>query len=189
MLRHGPTDWNRLRLLQGRQDRALDERGRKEVTTWRLPSDVLQQDCLTSPLRRAVETARILGYTQSVNHPALIEMDWGMFEGRNLRDLRNELGEEMVRNEARGLDFRPPGGESPREVATRFHALIKEFCQLPKDRVLVTHKGVRRAALALATGWDMLGKPPVRLGDDDALVLDIRPHTATFLSASPMAMR
>ena len=29
--------------------------------------------------------------------------------------------------------------------------------------VAVTHKGVLRAVLAAATGWDMTGKPPIRL--------------------------
>jgi probable phosphoglycerate mutase len=29
--------------------------------------------------------------------------------------------------------------------------------------VAVTHKGVLRAVLAAATGWDMMGKPPVRM--------------------------
>jgi hypothetical protein len=35
----------------------------------------------------------------------------------------------------------------------------------------VTHKGVVRAALSLATGWDMIAKPPLRLAGDTALVL------------------
>jgi broad specificity phosphatase PhoE len=37
--------------------------------------------------------------------------------------------------------------------------------------VAVCHKGVIRAALVLATGWDMQSKPPVRLSRHLACVL------------------
>ncbi len=50
---------------------------------------------------------------------ALIEMDWGDWEGLTLDEICARHGEEFARNEARGLDFRPPGGESPREVLER----------------------------------------------------------------------
>ena len=69
----------------------------------------------------------------------------------------------MAANEARGLDFRPPGGESPREVCARLQALLGELAADPRPVVAVCHKGVMRAALVLATGWDMRGRPPMRL--------------------------
>jgi probable phosphoglycerate mutase len=103
--------------------------------------------------------------------PALIEMDWGSFEGRKLAELRSELGDELAVNEARGLDFCPPGGESPRDVATRLERWVVGLDPADTDAVLVTHKGIRRALLALATGWDMAGPPPVKLRDHEALRL------------------
>jgi hypothetical protein len=39
--------------------------------------------------------------------------------------------------------------------------------------VLVTHKGVRRALLSIATGWDMCGPPPVKHRNDDAMVMEL----------------
>jgi broad specificity phosphatase PhoE len=101
----------------------------------------------------------------------LIEMDWGRFEGRTLADLRAELGETLARNEARGLDFRPPGGETPREVTQRLQLWLAGLPAADGDALVVTHKGVRRAFLALATGWDMRCPPPVRLRDHEALRL------------------
>jgi len=76
----------------------------------------------------------------------------------------------MAANEARGLDFRPDGGESPRKVRARLESLLADLAAGP-DAILVTHKGVIRAAVSLATGWDMTAKPPLRLADDVALVL------------------
>jgi len=63
-----------------------------------------------------------------------------------------------------GLDFRPPGGESPRAAQDR---LCRFFADLerngPDFAVCVTHKGIIRAALSLALGWDMRDKPPFKL--------------------------
>ena len=90
-------------------------------------------------------------------------MNWGRFQGRRLAGLRAEMPGAMAANEARGLDFRPPGGESPREVCARLRAFLVERAADPRPVVAVCHKGVIRAALVLATGWDMRGRPPMRL--------------------------
>jgi probable phosphoglycerate mutase len=93
----------------------------------------------------------------------LVEMDWGAWEGRTLADLRRAGGLAMEQNEARGLDFRPPGGESPREVQRRLRCWLLDVAAADRPIVAVTHKGVMRAALSLACGWDMRTKPPVKV--------------------------
>ena len=60
-----------------------------------------------------------MGHDDATVEPALIETDWGHWEGRTLAELRQRHGGEMAALEARGLDFRPPGGESPRDVQAR----------------------------------------------------------------------
>jgi probable phosphoglycerate mutase len=90
-------------------------------------------------------------------------MNWGQWEGRRILDLRAELGDEMADNEARGLDFRPPGGESPRDVQTRLAPWLTAIGGGGRPLSAITHKGVIRAVFAQATGWDMTGKPPARL--------------------------
>src|SRR3546814_10532072 len=59
----------------------------------------------------------------------LVETDWGAWEGRTLAELRADLGAGMAANEARGLDFRPPGGESPRDVQDRMRPLLAELAR------------------------------------------------------------
>ena len=90
-------------------------------------------------------------------------MDWGAWEGESLAALRERLGEEMRDNEARGLDFMPPGGESPRRVTERLKPWLQELARAGVPTLAVTHRGVIRAILAEATGWDMRGKPPAKL--------------------------
>jgi probable phosphoglycerate mutase len=171
LVRHGATAWNASGRIQGRVDIDLSAGGRAQVEGWRLPATWAQARVLSSPLRRVRETAALLtGRTPVIDH-RLIEMDWGRFAGRRLSDLRAEAPDVMAANEARGLDFRPPGGESPREVCARLQTLLAELAADPQPVVAVCHKGVIRAALVLATGWDMQSKPPVRLSRHLACVL------------------
>ena len=163
LIRHGPTAWNESGRIQGQLDVALSAGGRAEVRRWGLPAAYAQARVLSSPLARARETALILTGRAPEIDPRLSEMAWGRFEGRRLADLRAKAPDEMAANEARGLDFRPPGGESPREVCARLQALLGELAADPRPVVAVCHKGVLRAALVLATGWDMQSRPPVRL--------------------------
>lgn len=175
VLRHGATAWNDDARLQGRADPPLSDNGRRALHGLVVPPSWKQMPCWVSPLRRARETAQLLGWRDAVVAHELIEMDWGRFEGRRLADLRTELGDDLARNEARGLDFRPPGGESPRDVTIRLQRWLDGLGSQEGDAVMVTHKGVRRALLVLATGWDMRGPPPVKLRDQDALILQRAP--------------
>lgn len=169
VIRHGATDWNAAGLMQGRADRPLSEAGRASVSSARLPPGWDNAVCLSSPLRRAMETARLLGFDPTPDD-RLIEMDWGEWEGRSLADIRAEQGEAMAENEARGLDFRPAGGESPRDVQERLKPLLAE---IETPTIAVTHKGVLRALYALATGWSMKAKPPEKLRDGCAHAFDV----------------
>jgi len=171
LLRHGPTAWNRSRRIQGRSDEPLDEGGRVQVAGWRLPEEWIARAWVTSPLRRCRETAALLAASHRRGaaiaiEPRLIEMSHGDWEGERLADLRERLGAEMAALEDRGLDYRAPGGESPREVQQRLVPWLVQIAAAKSDMLAVTHRGVIRALYALASGWDMTGKPPTKLGED-----------------------
>jgi probable phosphoglycerate mutase len=69
----------------------------------------------------------------------------------------------MEAREALGFDFRPPGGETPRELLQRLQSWLVEIATAGDDSLAVTHKGVIRTLHAAATGWDLVGKPPVKI--------------------------
>ncbi len=166
LIRHGPTQWNLDLRIQGRADPSLASEGRNTVAAWRLPPEMAGDwSWLTSPLARARETAALLHAAPVSVEPALIEMDWGAWEGRRLAELRAEGGAAMAAAEARGLDFQPPGGESPRQVQDRLRPLLARLAASGKPSVAITHKGVIRALYALASGWDMAGQAPEKLRD------------------------
>jgi len=189
LIRHGATAWNAAGRIQGRRDVPLSEAGQARVRSWRLPESLEAAVCITSPLRRAVETAAMLGFVSPSQDSRLTEMDWGEFEGHTLAELRAELGPAMRELEAAGLDFRPPGGESPREVTARLGDAFKDIAATGRDTVVVAHKGILRASLVLACGWDMLGKPPVRYEPERALIHRVDASGAiAFEAAVPLAV-
>ncbi len=159
LLRHGPTAWNADKRLQGRTDTPLTAEARATLAAQAPPGWTAGWQWRSSPLCRAVETARALGREPAID-PALVEMDWGDYEGRTIAELRSRYGAAFAAAEDRGLDFQPPGGESPAMVQARLRPWL---VSLDRDTVAVTHKGVIRAVLCLATGWDMMGRPPAKL--------------------------
>ena len=167
LIRHGSTAWNEQGRMQGRRDIRLSEHGRAQVRAWQVPDELTgpgtRARWVSSPLRRAVETAELLCGTGPPCESALIEMDWGGWEGMSFDEIRARFGAEFARNQALGLDFRPPRGESPRDVLGRVRAWLSRVATDDAPVVAVTHLGVVRAVLSAATGWDMTTKPPIRL--------------------------
>lgn len=165
-LRHGPTAWNIEGRVQGQTDVPLSETGREAVLTWQLPDGLVRWDWYASPLVRATETAALLGAPASnlKTDSRLMEVNWGDWEGRILRELRAEMGEVMRRNEARGLDMAPPNGESPRQVVHRLAGWLRDIAPAQRDACVVCHAGVLRAAYTHATGWDMKRAAPLERG-------------------------
>jgi probable phosphoglycerate mutase len=166
VLRHAPTEWNAIGRVQGRTDIPLSDAGRDVASGWTVPPDIAEFQALASPLARTMETARLVLGFDAATDERLVEMDWAVWEGRALPNLRAELGDLMAAWEAKGLDFRAPGGESPRDVQERLLPLLADVAIAGQATLAVTHKGVIRALYALATGWDMTDKPPDKLQDD-----------------------
>jgi len=162
-IRHAPTTGNEAGLIQGHTDTPLSEAGRAQLANWAPPAQLLAAEWVCSPLQRCRDTARHLAGRSVATDDLLKEMFWGDWQGETLPGLRQRLGEEMTRREALGWDFRPPNGESPRDVAVRLKAFLSKVAEREQPTVAVTHRGVIRAAFALATGWDFLGKPPFKM--------------------------
>ena len=161
LLRHGVTAWNLEKRVQGRVDQPLSATGRQQFQELALPPTLAAYRWYCSPLQRATQTAELLGLTGIEIEAALIEMHWGEWEGEILKPLRKRLGDEMRDNESRGLDFCPPGGESPRQVQARLQTWFCQIVSSGQDTAAVVHKGIIRCIYALACGWDMRGESPI----------------------------
>jgi probable phosphoglycerate mutase len=187
-MRHGPTAWNGAKRLQGRADIEITPRSRHFLAERRLPHEFDGFRVLCSPLRRCRETAETLGLAAAIDD-RLIEMDWGEFEGRTIEELRAHHNYDFAENEKRGLDFQPPGGESPRMVQARVAPLLAEIAAAGKDTLCVTHRGVFRAVYARARGWDMTGPPPEKLDLYSLHVFALDPDGTPHVDALNLALK
>jgi probable phosphoglycerate mutase len=160
LLRHGHTQWNREGRLQGRTDIPLDPPARDVLRTLRLPAPWNDVRLCSSPLKRAVETATLLSRHAPQTEDALIEMDWGTWEGARRAELFADPQAGYRHVEDWGWDYTPPGGESPAQVRQRIEPWA--VSQL-EPAVVVTHIGVMRVLLALATGWQFAGDAPFQI--------------------------
>jgi len=102
-----------------------------------------------SPARRAMDTARALGFAP-VEEPRLREQQFGAWTGRRHAEIEVELGPAYREFWRAPATNRPPGGESFADQIARVAACLPE---LPDgDVVLVIHSGTVRAILAVALG-------------------------------------
>jgi probable phosphoglycerate mutase len=161
LLRHAPTTWKAGGRLLGLTDTGLSPEGVAAARQWRLPPPAAHWKRLSSPLQRARRTAELVQPSAPVAIDSrLREMSFGVWEGFTVEQLRATGGEAFAAAEAAGLDFHPPGGESPRLAMAR---LSHWSSTLTEPVVAVSHKAAIRALLAWATGWNMLGRPPHKL--------------------------
>lgn len=152
LVRHGESEWNSARRLQGQADIGLSERGRDQVRQLRGTIAALEPDMvLTSDLKRAAETAMLLGYGDAVRSAALREIDVGDWTGV-------QIGELVARDGTsyrgwRAGTYAPPGGESWSDFAERTSRTVAEaLCGDATRLLVVCHGGVIRSLLQSLVG-------------------------------------
>ena len=92
-IRHGQTDMNNRKVLQGRSDHPLNDAGiaQAQKAAYEL-RHISFTKVYTSPLKRAIQTAEILApNAHAVIDDRLIEMDYGPYEGADLNHLPPEI--------------------------------------------------------------------------------------------------
>ncbi|MCL6450911.1 MAG: histidine phosphatase family protein [Acetobacteraceae bacterium] len=133
LVRHGETEWNREEVFRGRADIPLNERGRAQAeAVARALAGVPLQAVYSSPLSRALETARALGRPHGLEvrvHPGLVDLDYGAWQGRPHAEVRRLYPRLYRRWLERPETVRFPGGESLREAARRALAAVQELAR------------------------------------------------------------
>ena len=144
LVRHGETDWNRARRIQGSTDIPLNDTGREQAAaTGRLLATRRWDAVVASPLSRAFETASIIAGELGLGTPdtldAIVERHYGEAEGLNYDQIDARFpGDTPV-----------PGRETRNQVAERVvPALIALAERHPGESlVVVSHGGVIRSVL------------------------------------------
>ncbi|MCI8561025.1 MAG: histidine phosphatase family protein [Dorea sp.] len=149
MVRHGETDWNKTRKLQGQVDIALNEFGRHlAAETGAGLSDISFGLCISSPLSRAVETAELILNGKDVpivTDERIIEMAFGDWEGGCCSKEGWNLPEEFRYFFEAPERYRAPrGGEDFYMMRERLEGFLEELYQrddLREKNVLITTHG------------------------------------------------
>jgi broad specificity phosphatase PhoE len=160
-VRHGETDWNAARRLQGRNDVPLNALGRRQAARCgELLSKLFAASGATppqftftsSPLSRARETMDILrvalGLPQKdyATDSRLAELSFGSWEGLTYKEVRDQDRSILAKRDRDKWNFQPPGGESYAQLLVR----VREWHDsLSGDAVITAHGGVARAFLVL----------------------------------------
>lgn len=159
-MRHGLTEWNRDKRLQGQTDIDLCDEGRDMARQWAESlADNEFHYILTSGLKRAVETAEIINEKlrlEIFTDERLAEQDWGKWTGLTKAEMK-EIKREVRKQENKGFAFQPPGGESRDEVLMRACDAFLDFSEEHNGKVLVvTHNGILKCLTYALSGMEFL---------------------------------
>ncbi|AQG97695.1 phosphoglycerate mutase [Burkholderia sp. KK1] len=172
LIRHGETDWNAIKRIQGHIDIPLSAHGllQAEQLGQRLAREGRIDAVYSSDLQRAQQTARpfadALGLDLRLSE-SLRERFYGAFQGHDSDEINDKFPAEYIEWQTRDPGFAPPGdGESQRVFYHRIvHAMEPIVAAHPDGRIaVVAHGGVldcvyrfaKRLSLQEPRNWPLL---------------------------------
>ena len=152
IVRHGETDWNTKKLIQGHTDIELNENGIEQAKkTAEKLKKIEFDEAFSSDLSRAKRTAEIIALEKKIavkTTELLREKTFGKHEGKNYKMFDKELEEHLASFEALTDEgrwkYRYEDVESDEQVASRFITFIREIAVAYSDKtvLIATHAGV-----------------------------------------------
>jgi len=160
VIRHGQTDWNAQRRLQGQKDIPMNATGLEQARQNGIAlQDILgdrvdEFDFVASPLGRTRATMEIIRTAMGLpplayrTDPRLVEISFGDWEGSTLKELKATQRERVQERNASKWDFIPPGdaAESYEILSWRTGSWLNS---VDRSTVCVTHGGVIRTLFKL----------------------------------------
>jgi broad specificity phosphatase PhoE len=192
LIRHGETDWNRARRIQGSTDVPLNDDGRQQArdaaTALRAQLDLESTVVVASDLSRARETAGIvaagLGLEVSRLYPDLRERGYGEAEGLDVDEFVFRWGDWHTAE--------VPGAEPWPHLRERGLRALEHVVRdaagrdggMPASIVVVTHGAMIRELIRYATDGE-LPLPGERLANGAAFSVRYHPDRLELLSYAP----
>lgn len=172
LLRHGKTEWNQTKRIQGQEDSPLTPEGRHKAGQWGdTLKDVHWDRILSSDLGRALETATLINQALGVpvvQDARLREQDWGRWTGKTLTQLKAEDKRRLTEQVDAGWNFCPPGGEDRCSVLNRSQGALLSAAKnwIGETMLVVTHEGVIKSLIYHLSGRKFLpSEPPLIRGN------------------------
>lgn len=147
-VRHGETDSNKDKLYYGKDDVKLNFKGIGQGKKVRkMLANIDFDNIYTSESIRTIEMAEIINHdnTSIKKDKRINEMDLGVFEGKNYKELQKQYPEELKCWSENWKEYAPPKGESYKEFYKRVESFMSEIKDKDCENLLiVTHSGVIR---------------------------------------------
>ena len=157
-VRHGETDWNLERRIQGHRDIPLNPTGRAQALAVAYTAAHQQFEAIySSDLTRAMDTARAIAEREGLEVrplPGLRERHYGIFQGLTAAEGAELHPRAYARYSARDPDYDFTTGESMRGFAARVLAAVDWLVRHHTGQTLctVSHGGVLDILYRQATG-------------------------------------
>jgi probable phosphoglycerate mutase len=158
LIRHGQTQWNEQRRMQGHSDSPLTTTGIKQAQQLgRRLAQMPFAALYSSDSGRAHHTARIVG--ELTGHTVVVdsrlrERHFGVFEGLNREEIEARYPESYERFKNRDVTYVVPGGESAIAFKDRVLGCLHEIADRHSEEmvVVITHGLVLDVAYRMAMG-------------------------------------
>jgi len=197
-IRHGETEWNRIKRIQGHIDIPLATSGVEQAQ--RLAARFAREgqegapiDAIySSDLLRAQQTAQpfadVLGLSLQLKQ-GLRERNYGAFQGHDSDEISLRFPDEYAQWQTRDPGFSPPEGESQRVFYHRvLHAIEPIVAAHPNERVAcVAHGGVLDCVYRFANGLPLDAPRNYALLNTSVNVVDFEDGRATVVSWADIA--
>ena len=198
LVRHGATDWNQQRRVQGLSNLGLNETGIKQAEALSQSLKDVKVDAIyTSPLRRAQETARAISRFYQVEVVALDglkELDVGEVDGLTYEEMRIHHSEFFTKWMSDFTSVRLPGGGTVPELRDQCCAAVKDILEKQQtvagekcgdeDKVVVavTHFFPIMCIICDTLGLDLSYCRRLRLDVASMCTLEFNPERAVLVS-------
>jgi len=174
LVRHGETEWSLSGAHTSRTDLPLTPEGERRATA---VGKVLSAQkfalVLSSPMKRARETARLAGCQPEITDD-LREWDYGEYEGLTTVQIQQQTPGWTI------WTMTPKGGESADQVAARADRVIARAAAAPGDVALFSHGHMLRVLAARWLGIDPQGGRFFELGTASISILS-HEHTTRVI--------
>jgi broad specificity phosphatase PhoE len=176
LVRHGETEWNAVRRMQGQLDSVLTPEGRAHASAngellARLGVDAVY----ASPLGRVRESLDLMAAHVPLAKSAIFDdrlMEWsgGDWDGFYYAEVVQRWPAEFAAWEADRHNVRAPGGENFIDLHDRASAFLADIAHAPGPRIaIVAHGFLNRALAACLTGCDASTVMDIRQANDTVM--------------------
>lgn len=156
-IRHGETEWNAIRRMQGQWNADLNETGRAQAAGHgRLMEACRPEVIWCSPLDRTRQTAEIVNARLALPicyDDRLMEWNCGDWSGEMYADLPDKWPDEWAAWQADPFRNRAPGGEHYGDMFDRARPFLDELLDTPHRTIaIVSHGMIGKVMVAALTG-------------------------------------